>query len=81
MMFGYAWAWPMMLWMGAGALFWLAALALIAWLLIRWLDRRGTGGRGQSASAPTAQETLRQRYARGELDTTTYERMRERLGS
>jgi uncharacterized membrane protein len=72
-----------MLWMGAGAIFWLAALGLFVWLLVRWLDRRGAGGRNLSAqpdSGPTAQETLRQRYARGEIDATTYEQMRERLG-
>lgn len=64
MMYGYAWSWPIMLWMGAGALFWLAALALIAWLLVRWLDRRGTAPLNQpdqSVSAPPAQEILRQR--------------------
>ncbi len=80
MMYGFGWSWPMMLWMGVGALFWLAALALIAWLLVRWLDRRGASGREQLASEPPAQEILRQRYARGEIDATTYEQMRERLG-
>ncbi|QBD75358.1 SHOCT domain-containing protein [Ktedonosporobacter rubrisoli] len=29
---------------------------------------------------PDAMEALRQRYARGEIDTTTFEQMRERLG-
>ena len=34
---------------------------------------------GAPATAPSALEILQQRYARGEIDTTTYEQMRERL--
>jgi putative membrane protein len=75
----------MMLWMGAGAIFFLAALGLIVWLLVRWLDPRRAGARNLSSAppenGPTAQEILRQRYARGEIDATTYEQMRERLGA
>jgi putative membrane protein len=75
----------MMLWMGAGAIFWLAAIGLIVWLVARWFDRRRAGARNLSSAQPesgsTAQEILRQRYARGEIDATTYAQMRERLGA
>ena len=84
MMYGYGWSWPAMLWMGASALFWLAVIALViwlVWLLVRWLDRRGSVQRNQSSSEPTALEILRDRYARGEIDADAYQRMRERLGS
>jgi putative membrane protein len=34
---------------------------------------------GMPASGPSAMEILRQRFARGEIDTATFEQMRERL--
>ncbi len=79
-MYGYAWSWPMSLWMGVGALLWLAAIVLIIWLVARWLERRGVAQRDQSSGEPNSLEILRQRYARGELDAASYEQMRERLG-
>ncbi len=79
MMFGYSWGWPMMLWMGLGWIFWLAVIGLVVWLIVRALDRRGTADGNQAPSELSAQETLRQRYARGEIDAATYEQMRERL--
>lgn len=80
MMWGYGWAWPMVLWMGIGALFLLAVLGLIVWVIARLLGNRGTFSQPGPLAAPSAQEILRQRYARGEIDATTYEQMRERLG-
>ena len=66
----------------------LLALPLLALLgLVLWLSRRGLldqfggwlpAGPGRSASAV---ETLRQRYARGEIDDDTYATMLDRLNS
>lgn len=59
------WGWGM-----AGmSLFWilvLAALLAIAWRFLR--DRRNTAG-------GDAEEVLRTRFARGEIDRTTYDQM------
>ncbi len=85
MMWGYEWGWPMFLWMGLGSILWIVALGLLIWALVHWL-----GGRARTSNfspmqgppvmqGPSAMEILRQRYARGEIDATTYEQMRERL--
>ena len=53
--------------------------------LIRWINGRTTTAVPPYTSAPpagpSALEMLRQRYARGEIDTATFEQMRERLES
>lgn len=68
-MSGGHWGWGMSgMW-----LIWLlvlAAVIAIPWLLLR--HRNGTAGDG-------AEEVLRKRYARGEIDETTYEQMRAQL--
>ena len=85
------WGWDMgpgwggMFWMGLQSLFWFVLLGLLIWLLIRWLSGRTTFGTPHAPSAPpnppSALEILRQRYARGEIDTATFENMRERLNA
>ena len=68
-------------WMGwsmaLSTLFWLALLGVIIWGIVRLTSRRGRS----TVQAPplSAEEILRQRYARGEIDAQTYETMRERL--
>lgn len=79
--YGWEWGWPMVLWMSLVGLFWLAVLGLLAWALIRWLGGRAPGNNILPGQGPSALEILRQRYARGEIDATTYEQMRERLRS
>lgn len=86
-MWGYGFAWPMMFWMILGGTLWIVLLAVLIWALVRWLDRKTTSSplyetrhdRSTPPGGPSALEILRQRYARGEIDTTTYEQMRERL--
>lgn len=79
MMYGYSWSWGGMLLMMLSWLFWFVLLGLLLWALFRWL---GTRAPNQGiTSGPSATEILRQRYARGEIDETTYERMRQQLES
>ena len=87
MMWGYAFAWPMMLWMILGGTLWIVLLVVLIWALVRWLNRKtmtpppyeGRHETTMQPGGPSALEILQQRYARGEIDTGTYEQMRERL--
>jgi len=78
--YGFGWGWLMM---SLGTILWIALLVVLVWALIRWLSNRtNTPVPPPSSgmpSGPTALEILRQRYARGEIDTATFEQMRERL--
>lgn len=60
------WGWGHMLGMG---LFWtlllLAAVALVVWLV-------RSGSRGPAPGRPGAEDVLRERYARGEIDDEEY---------
>ena len=66
------WGWAMMLLMG---LFWIAVIGGVGWLLYRLL--RGRGAR--SSRDAEAKAILRDRYASGDIDRATFERMREDL--
>ncbi len=83
MMYGYQFGWPSMLWMGLGVIFWIVAIGLIVWAISRIFVNRQSFQQGTppmpQMGGPTAMEILQQRYARGEIDATTYEQMRERL--
>jgi putative membrane protein len=74
--YGFGWGWFMMMF---GGLLWLAILAILVWALIRWFERKAPVSGPSTPTSPSALEILRQRYARGEIDTATYEQMRERL--
>ena len=79
MMWGYGWGWPAGLWMGLGGILWIAAIGLLIWAIARWLSHRAPTSYFPPERGPSALEILRQRFARGEIDATTYEQMRERL--
>lgn len=66
-------AWPLLaLWIGFRVVFW--ALLLTAMVLgVRWLRRQ------TAAHGPTALDTLRVRYARGELSKQEFDAMRRDL--
>ena len=73
--------------MGLSLLFWVGLIALVAWALMRWVLPRLRGlpamaamsGGAMQAAQPSAVETLRHRYALGEIDTATFETMVERI--
>ena len=82
MMWGYGFGWGWLL-MSFGMVLWIALLVVLAWALIRWLSSKTSTPPStmmhMTPSGPSAEEILRQRYARGEIDTATFEQMRERL--
>lgn len=56
------------LWMLIPLLFWGGLLTLIAWVVMRIFPGAGGGG-----SMRSAEDTLRERFARGEIDAKEYE--------
>lgn len=85
MMWGYGYDTGMGGWlmMAFGNILWIVLLGLLVWVVIRWIEQRpgilGPRNAGTSANGPSALETLSRRYAQGEIDTATFEQMRERL--
>jgi putative membrane protein len=81
--YGYGFDWLSMILMSLGMLLWIAFLVVLVWAIIRWLERKTTTTASPVTSAspggPSPLEILNQRYARGEIDTATFEQMRERL--
>ncbi|HEY7975470.1 MAG TPA: SHOCT domain-containing protein [Ktedonobacterales bacterium] len=79
--------WMGLAFMGLSLLFWVGLISLLAWALMRWVLPRlrampamaaMSGGAFQPAQ-PSAVETLRHRYALGEIDAPTFEQMVERI--
>ena len=66
-----------------GGLLWIVIWAFLFWGLTRWFGSRNRRMPFYHPDQPpvelSALEILRQRYARGEIDAATFERMRERL--
>ncbi len=81
-MMGYGWGMGVGGWI-AMAIFWVALLGLIIWLVTRAF-RPATNrseSRGDNGSQETADQVLDRRFAAGEIDDPTYHRMREALRS
>lgn len=62
-----------------GVLFWIAIIALVVWVVARLIRGRNSEARSQEPYKPgkradPAEDTLRQRYARGEIDADEYGR-------
>ena len=69
---------------GGGSILLLVVLVVAVWALIKafpdWQDRVGLNNRREDARGEdSAEETLRQRFARGEIDAEDYERSLEVL--
>ena len=81
--YGYGFDWLSMILMSLAMVLWIALLVVLVWAVIRWLDRKTTTPTPtmmqMPPSGPSAEEILRQRYARGEIDTVTFGQMQERL--
>ncbi len=78
MMWGYGFGWGWFIMMFGGVL-WIAVLVVLVWALIRGFERKAPAPGSSTPANASALEILRQRYARGEIDTPTFEQMRERL--
>jgi uncharacterized membrane protein len=76
MMWGYGGSWPGMLMMTLSSILWIALIAVLIWVVVRWLNKKDA-----NMITPTlsAMEILRQRYARSDIDTATFVQMREQL--
>jgi putative membrane protein len=72
-------------WMVLSSLFWLVLLGMAVWALVRWVSHLTQTGSNQHVSptpaGPSAEEMVRQRFARGEIDSDTFERMQEELAA
>lgn len=79
MMWGYGYGWFAVLWI----VLWVVLLGFVVWGLVQWMGNRGASPfqpwTRQPPDESSALEILRQRYARGEIDATTFDQMRERL--
>ena len=62
-------------WMFVPLLLWVAFFGLVAWGALRVFSVRQGGG----LAADSAEEVLRERFARGEVDVKTYERSLDAL--
>lgn len=57
-------------------LFWVVVIAGVV-LIVRWLTARE--GRGLSSPPASALDILKMRYAKGEIDQTTYQSMKREI--
>ena len=81
MMYGWNgnWGW-MLLFMILNTALWIGLIGVLIWAVSRLFTQRGPST-GQPQSGPSAMEILRQRFARGEIDEATFDRMRQQLES
>lgn len=61
------------LWMLIPLLFWGGLLAVIVWAVVRIFPNRRAGYEPQDRRTDSAEEILRNRFARGEIDAGEYE--------
>ena len=84
MYWNMSFGWADLFWMMAWMTLWVGVFGLVIWAMMRsfgrryWQPVRHHEWHIQS-NEPSALEILNRRYARGELDSATYESMRERI--
>ena len=81
-MWGYYASGGMGWWMIFSSLFWLGLAAVVVWALVRWLSSASRSTTLRVPHEPTqlsALDILKARYARGEIDTATFQLMRAQL--
>jgi uncharacterized membrane protein len=75
--------WAGLAFMGLSLLFWVGITGLVVWAVMRWVAPRMRVAPAMMGAAtvarPSAMEALAHRYATGEIDTTTFEMMAERI--
>lgn len=71
---GYLWGWAGMAFGGLMMIFWIALFVGLIVLLVRWL-----GGTGEQRPNGDALDTLKQRFARGEVDTAEFQERSQQL--
>lgn len=85
MMWGYGANEPgMIAWMIISSVIWLVLVGVAVWALIRFVNGRSQTPSSStppmgSAGGPSAHDILRERYARGEIDAQTFQRMQAEL--
>ena len=57
-----------------------AAIVVLVVLAVRWLGTSGQGGGPPASGSKTALDILKERLARGEIDTAEFEERRRALG-
>lgn len=78
-MMGGGWGAFGWLWMIVALLFWGGLLTIIVWAVMRIFPAQRTGGGPPERGAASAEEILRGRFARGEIDAEEYEERRRIL--
>lgn len=70
-------------WMVLSTVFWLVLIGIAVWALVRFVQHQTQARPGGPTNTMTdgrsAEEILAQRYARGEIDEATFERMHQAL--
>lgn len=56
---------------------WIVGLAILAFLI--WIIPRTASGAGPGSREESAEEILKKRYARGEIDEEQFQRMKDEL--
>lgn len=68
---GFGWPWPGLIWLAVFVLFWAGLIALLVWAV------RSSASSRRPPDA--ARETLRRRFAAGEISEEEYERIKRLL--